>query len=109
VRQNGLSIFLIGIVVTVVPLMLTLLIGRYLLRHGDDDTDQENRETVLAHRFDGLQSRLQTDHGDKAALTLGSGGGALLSGLLFGWYQARKPLSGNMPLAVSKPKERPRP
>lgn len=34
-------------------------------------------------------------------LTLGSGGGALLSGLLFGWYQARKPLGGNMPLAAS--------
>lgn len=34
-------------------------------------------------------------------LTLGSGGGALLSGLLFGWYQARKPLIGNMPLPAS--------
>ncbi len=34
-------------------------------------------------------------------LTLGSGGGALLSGLLFGWYQARKPLTGNMPLPAS--------
>ncbi|QKJ85190.1 aspartate-alanine antiporter [Paramixta manurensis] len=34
-------------------------------------------------------------------LTLGSGGGALLSGLLFGWYQARKPLKGNLPSAAS--------
>jgi len=34
-------------------------------------------------------------------LTLGSGGGALLSGLLFGWYQARKPLTGNMPIPAS--------
>ncbi|WP_342754073.1 aspartate-alanine antiporter [Pantoea sp. MBD-2R] len=34
-------------------------------------------------------------------LTLGSGGGALLAGLIFGWYQARKPLSGNMPTPAS--------
>ncbi|MCC8368197.1 aspartate-alanine antiporter [Xenorhabdus sp. PB61.4] len=34
-------------------------------------------------------------------LTLGSGGGALLSGLLFGWYQSRKPLSGNIPSGAS--------
>lgn len=34
-------------------------------------------------------------------LTLGSGGGALLSGLLFGWYQNRHSKSGNMPMAAS--------
>lgn len=30
-------------------------------------------------------------------LTLGSGGGALLSGLLFGWYRTRRMSVGNMP------------
>jgi putative transport protein len=30
-------------------------------------------------------------------LTLGSGGGALLSGLLFGWYRTRRRTLGNMP------------
>ncbi len=34
-------------------------------------------------------------------LTLGSGGGALLSGLLFGWYQSRHSSQGNMPMASS--------
>lgn len=34
-------------------------------------------------------------------LTLGSGGGALLSGLLFGWYQSKHRTSGNMPTPAS--------
>lgn len=34
-------------------------------------------------------------------LTLGSGGGALLSGLLFGWYQSKHSTKGNMPVASS--------
>lgn len=34
-------------------------------------------------------------------LTLGSGGGALLSGLLFGWYRSRKLTLGNMPTGAS--------
>ncbi|SDP04686.1 aspartate-alanine antiporter [Phyllobacterium sp. YR620] len=34
-------------------------------------------------------------------LTLGSGGGALLSGLLFGWYRSRNLAIGNMPIAAS--------
>lgn len=34
-------------------------------------------------------------------LTLGSGGGALLSGLLFGWYRSRNLTIGNMPTAAS--------
>jgi len=34
-------------------------------------------------------------------LTLGSGGGALLSGLLFGWYRSRHMTMGNMPTAAS--------
>ncbi|WP_371420556.1 aspartate-alanine antiporter [Tardiphaga sp.] len=34
-------------------------------------------------------------------LTLGSGGGALLSGLLFGWYRGRNQTIGNMPIAAS--------
>ena len=34
-------------------------------------------------------------------LTLGSGGGALLSGLIFGWYRSRNQAIGNMPTAAS--------
>jgi aspartate-alanine antiporter len=34
-------------------------------------------------------------------LTLGSGGGALLSGLVFGWYRSRKLTLGNMPTGAS--------
>lgn len=34
-------------------------------------------------------------------LTLGSGGGALLSGLLFGWYRSRNQAIGNMPTGAS--------
>lgn len=34
-------------------------------------------------------------------LTLGSGGGALLSGLFFGWYQNRHSRTGNLPMAAS--------
>lgn len=33
IAQSGLSIFLIGVVVTVLPLVLTMLVGRYLLRY----------------------------------------------------------------------------
>ncbi len=35
-------------------------------------------------------------------LTLGAGGGALLSGLLFGWYRTRNQTMGNMPTAASQ-------
>ena len=35
-------------------------------------------------------------------LTLGAGGGALLSGLLFGWLRSRNQVHGNMPLAASQ-------
>ncbi|MDF7668074.1 aspartate-alanine antiporter [Orbaceae bacterium ESL0727] len=34
-------------------------------------------------------------------ITLGAGGGALLSGLLFGWFRNRHQLIGNMPVAAS--------
>ena len=34
-------------------------------------------------------------------ITLGSGGGALLAGLLFGWWRSRKHTLGNMPTAAS--------
>lgn len=34
-------------------------------------------------------------------LTLGSGGGALLSGLLFGWYRSRHITIGNLPISTS--------
>ena len=35
-------------------------------------------------------------------ITLGAGGGALLSGLFFGWLRARKQTFGNMPAAASQ-------
>lgn len=35
-------------------------------------------------------------------LTLGAGGGALLSGLIFGWYQIRHPLMGNLPSGATQ-------
>lgn len=34
-------------------------------------------------------------------ITLGAGGGALLSGLIFGWIRSRHQLIGNMPIAAS--------
>ncbi|WP_431256662.1 aspartate-alanine antiporter [Roseateles chitinivorans] len=34
-------------------------------------------------------------------ITLGSGGGALLSGLLFGWWRSRRHTAGNLPTAAS--------
>ncbi|WP_368040974.1 aspartate-alanine antiporter [Acetobacter estunensis] len=49
----------------------------------------------------GLLIGLAVVHIGSVPLTLGSGGGALLSGLLFGWYQSRHRASGNMPSAAS--------
>ncbi len=34
-------------------------------------------------------------------ITLGSGGGALLSGLIFGWWRSRRHTAGNLPTAAS--------
>ncbi|TKC91141.1 aspartate-alanine antiporter [Trinickia terrae] len=36
------------------------------------------------------------------ALTLGTGGGCLLSGLLFGWLRSRRPLIGSLPSAAAQ-------
>ncbi|MDM0115716.1 aspartate-alanine antiporter [Variovorax sp. J22R133] len=33
VKEHGLTIFLVGVVVTIVPMILTMLIGRYVLRY----------------------------------------------------------------------------
>jgi putative transport protein len=33
IREHGLTLFLVGVVVTLVPLIITLLIGRYVLRY----------------------------------------------------------------------------
>jgi len=33
VKEHGISLFLIGVVVTILPLVLTMLIGRYVLRY----------------------------------------------------------------------------
>ncbi|MDF7678919.1 aspartate-alanine antiporter [Acetobacteraceae bacterium ESL0709] len=49
----------------------------------------------------GLILGLVVIHLGTMPLTLGGGGGALLSGLVFGWYQGRHPTIGVMPSAVS--------
>ncbi len=49
----------------------------------------------------GLLIGLLVAHIGSIPLTLGSGGGALLSGLLFGWYRTRHMALGNMPTAAS--------
>jgi aspartate-alanine antiporter len=33
IAENGISIFLIGVVVTILPLIITMLVGRYILRY----------------------------------------------------------------------------
>ena len=50
----------------------------------------------------GLVIGLFAVHIGDIPLTLGAGGGALLSGLLFGWIRSRNQLHGNMPLAASQ-------
>lgn len=49
----------------------------------------------------GLLVGLGVVHLGDIPLTLGSGGGALFSGLLFGWYRSRHMVRGNMPTAAS--------
>lgn len=49
----------------------------------------------------GLLIGLVTAHIGSIPLTLGSGGGALLSGLVFGWYRTRNMALGNMPTSAS--------
>ncbi len=48
----------------------------------------------------GLLLGLVVVHWGDIPLTLGSGGGALLSGLVFGWWQGRHPHYGAMPSSV---------
>lgn len=50
----------------------------------------------------GLIIGLLTVHIGGIPLTLGAGGGALLSGLLFGWMHSRNQLNGNMPAAAAQ-------
>lgn len=33
IKTSGVSIFLIGVAVTIIPLLITMLIGRYILRY----------------------------------------------------------------------------
>lgn len=49
----------------------------------------------------GLLVGLGVVHLGEIPLTLGAGGGALFSGLLFGWYRSRHMVRGNMPTAAS--------
>lgn len=49
----------------------------------------------------GLLAGLLVLHIGSIPLTLGAGGGALLSGLVFGWYRSRHMAIGNMPTGAS--------
>lgn len=49
----------------------------------------------------GLLIGIAVIHIDSMPLTLGAGGGALLSGLIFGWYKSRHMMLGNMPSGAS--------
>ncbi|WP_158901291.1 aspartate-alanine antiporter [Burkholderia sp. L27(2015)] len=48
VKQSGMTIFLLGVVVTLVPLLLTMLFGRYVLRY--------NNAALLAGALSGSRS-----------------------------------------------------
>ncbi|TDQ79040.1 aspartate-alanine antiporter [Paraburkholderia silvatlantica] len=48
IRQSGLTIFLLGVVVTIVPLILTMLFGRYVLKY--------NNAAILAGALSGARS-----------------------------------------------------
>ncbi|MBB2932507.1 aspartate-alanine antiporter [Paraburkholderia silvatlantica] len=48
IKQSGLTIFLLGVVVTIVPLILTMLFGRYVLRY--------NNAAILAGALSGARS-----------------------------------------------------
>ncbi|MGE8490389.1 MAG: TrkA C-terminal domain-containing protein, partial [Paraburkholderia nemoris] len=48
VKQSGMTIFLLGVVVTVLPLILTMLFGRYVLRY--------NNAAILAGALTGSRS-----------------------------------------------------
>jgi aspartate-alanine antiporter len=48
VKQSGLQIFLLGVVVTMLPLLLTMLFGRYVLRY--------NNAAILAGALSGSRS-----------------------------------------------------
>ena len=48
VKQSGMTIFLLGLVVTIVPLILTMLFGRYVLRY--------NNSAILAGALSGSRS-----------------------------------------------------
>ncbi|WP_028202069.1 aspartate-alanine antiporter [Paraburkholderia nodosa] len=48
VKQSGLTIFLLGVVVTIVPLILTMLFGRYVLKY--------NNAAILAGALSGSRS-----------------------------------------------------
>lgn len=50
----------------------------------------------------GLLIGLIVVHVGGVPLTLGAGGGALLSGLIFGWLRSRHQVHGNMPAAASQ-------
>ncbi|WP_321783528.1 aspartate-alanine antiporter [Paraburkholderia sp. J94] len=48
VKQSGITIFLLGVVVTIVPLILTMLFGRYVLKY--------NNAAILAGALSGSRS-----------------------------------------------------
>ncbi|MEX3951237.1 aspartate-alanine antiporter [Paraburkholderia sp. EG287B] len=48
IKQSGITIFLLGVVVTIVPLILTMLFGRYVLKY--------NNAAILAGALSGARS-----------------------------------------------------
>jgi putative transport protein len=48
IKQSGITIFLLGVVVTMVPLLLTMLFGRYVLKY--------NNAAILAGALSGARS-----------------------------------------------------
>lgn len=55
---------------------------------------------LCAGVLSGLALGALTTHLGGIPVSLGSGGGALLSGLVFGWFHARRPDLGSMPVAA---------
>lgn len=100
------------------------LTNGHIFQYGDIVTiygTQSDLKRVIKEAGEILPSSLKTDWSTHAAgivvglligaltvhiagipLTLGAGGGALVSGLCFGWIHNRHQLHGNMPLAASQ-------
>lgn len=76
-----------------------------LVKEGGKELPESLKTDWIFHSFGlvvGLLIGLIVVHIGGVPLTLGAGGGALLSGLFFGWLHSRHQAYGNMPLASSQ-------